>query len=61
VREVANISCSSCVASRTLYLFSIYSFKCAKYMRKEVHYDENFSTKNFDRLTIKRQRLEQER
>jgi hypothetical protein len=30
-------------------------------MRKEVHYDGNFSTKDFDHLTIERQRLEQER
>jgi hypothetical protein len=61
LREVANMPCSSCVTLQTLYLFSAHFIKCAKYMCKRVHYDENFSIMDFDHLIIKRQRLEQER
>jgi hypothetical protein len=54
IREVANISYSSYVAFLTLCLFSAHSLKCAKYIRKEVYYDRNFSTMNFNHLTTKR-------
>jgi hypothetical protein len=59
--KVANMSYSSCVAFRILCLFFAYFLKCAKYMCKKVHYDENFSAKDFDHLTTKRQHLKQKR
>jgi hypothetical protein len=54
VREVADMPYSSYVAFKTLCLFFAHSLKCAKYMRKGVHYNGNFSFKDFNHLTIKR-------
>jgi hypothetical protein len=48
------MSYSSCVASRMLCLFFAHFLKCAKYIYKKIHYDGNFSAKDFNHLTTKR-------
>jgi hypothetical protein len=49
---LAEMLCSACATSGSLYLFSPHSIKCADYVRRGVRYDGNFSADDFDRLTI---------
>jgi hypothetical protein len=55
---LAEMSCSACVISRSLYLFSPYSIKCADCVRRGVRCDGNFSADDFDRLTAEQKKLE---
>jgi hypothetical protein len=48
---LAEMSCSAYVVSRSLYLFSPHSIKCADCVHRGVHYDGNFLADDFDRLT----------
>jgi hypothetical protein len=49
--KVVKMSYSSYVTSRSLYVFSDSSTRCAKCVRRGVYYDSNFSIDDFDRLT----------
>jgi hypothetical protein len=48
---LAEMPCSAYVISRSLYLFSPHSIKCADCVRRGVRYNGNFSADDFDRLT----------
>jgi phage FluMu protein gp41 len=54
----ADIPCSPCAASGSLYYFSEASTKCSECVRRGVRCDGNFSTNDFDRLHAKQEKLE---
>jgi hypothetical protein len=45
------ILCSSYATSGLLCVFSDSSTRCAKYIRRGIYYDSNFSADDFDYLT----------
>jgi hypothetical protein len=55
---LTEMPCSACAISRSLYQFSPHSTKCADCVRRDIHYDGNFSADDFDRLTVKQKKLE---
>ena len=55
--DVAEMPCSSCVSSSSLYVFSALSTKCSECIRRGSRCDKNFSAKDFDRLIAERRRL----
>jgi hypothetical protein len=55
---LAEMPCSACMISRSLYLFSPHSIKCADCVRRGVYYDSNFSADDFDHLTAEQKKLE---
>jgi hypothetical protein len=49
--------CSSYASSRSLYIFSNSSTRCAECVRHGVRYNGNFSVDDFDYLTIEQCKL----
>jgi hypothetical protein len=49
---LAEMLCLACVISGSLCLFSLYSIKCADYVRCSVCCDGNFLVDDFNCLTI---------
>jgi hypothetical protein len=43
---------SAYAVSGSLYRFSLYSIKCADYMRYSIRYNDNFLADDFDRLAV---------
>jgi hypothetical protein len=50
-RLLAEMPCSAYTTSKSLYLFSPHSIKCADCVRYNVYCDDNFLADDFDRLT----------
>jgi hypothetical protein len=48
--------CSTYMISRSLYLFSLHSIKCANCVHCSVYYDSNFLVEDFDYLTIEQKK-----
>jgi hypothetical protein len=48
-----DIPYSTYITSSSLYVFSVTSIKCAKYIHRGVYYSRNFSKNDFNHLTIK--------
>jgi hypothetical protein len=51
-RLLVEMPYSAYAVSGSLYRFSLYSIKCADYMRYSIRYNDNFLADDFNRLAV---------